>query len=44
MLDVAGWAKPWNTSDIRELNEAMARVGDPTARRMSGAYEEERRP
>jgi 8-oxo-dGTP pyrophosphatase MutT (NUDIX family) len=28
MLDVAGWAKPWNTSDIRELNEAMALVGD----------------
>lgn len=28
MLDVAGWAKPWNTSDIRELDEAMALVGD----------------
>lgn len=28
MLDVAGWAKPWDTSDIRELDEAMAIVGD----------------
>jgi 8-oxo-dGTP pyrophosphatase MutT (NUDIX family) len=28
MLDVAGWAEPWDTSDIRELNEAMALVGD----------------
>jgi 8-oxo-dGTP pyrophosphatase MutT (NUDIX family) len=28
MLDVAGWAKPWDTSDIRELDEAMALVGD----------------
>jgi 8-oxo-dGTP pyrophosphatase MutT (NUDIX family) len=27
MLDVAGWAQPWNTDDIRELDEAMARVG-----------------
>ncbi|MGH3961214.1 NUDIX hydrolase [Mycobacterium sp.] len=28
MLDVAGWAQPWDTSDIRELDEAMALVGD----------------
>jgi 8-oxo-dGTP pyrophosphatase MutT (NUDIX family) len=28
MLDVAGWAKPWDTSNIRELDEAMALVGD----------------
>jgi 8-oxo-dGTP pyrophosphatase MutT (NUDIX family) len=27
MLDVAGWAQPWNTDDIRELEEAMALVG-----------------
>jgi 8-oxo-dGTP pyrophosphatase MutT (NUDIX family) len=28
MLDVAGWAKPWDASDVRELDEAMALVGD----------------
>ena len=27
MLDVAGWAEPWNTSDVRELDDAMALVG-----------------
>ena len=27
MLDVAGWAQPWNTDDVRELEEAMALVG-----------------
>lgn len=27
MLDVAGWARPWNTDDIRELEDAMAQVG-----------------
>jgi 8-oxo-dGTP pyrophosphatase MutT (NUDIX family) len=27
MLDVAGWAEPWNTDDIRELDDAMALVG-----------------
>jgi hypothetical protein len=27
MLDVAGWSKPWNTEDVRELDEAMALVG-----------------
>jgi len=28
MLDVAGWAQPWNSDDVRELDEAMALVGD----------------
>jgi 8-oxo-dGTP pyrophosphatase MutT (NUDIX family) len=28
MLDVAGWTVPWNTTDVRELDEAMALVGD----------------
>jgi 8-oxo-dGTP pyrophosphatase MutT (NUDIX family) len=28
MLDVAGWAEPWDTGDIRELDEAMRLVGD----------------
>ena len=27
ILDVAGWAQPWNTDDVRELDEAMALVG-----------------
>jgi 8-oxo-dGTP pyrophosphatase MutT (NUDIX family) len=27
MLDVAGWAQPWDAGDIRELDEAMALVG-----------------
>ncbi|WP_319432795.1 CoA pyrophosphatase [Mycobacterium sp. RTGN5] len=27
MLDVAGWSQPWNTEDVRELDEAMALVG-----------------
>lgn len=27
MLDVAGWARPWDTDDVRELEEAMALVG-----------------
>jgi 8-oxo-dGTP pyrophosphatase MutT (NUDIX family) len=26
LLDVAGWAKPWNTLDVRELDEAIALV------------------
>ncbi|WP_018603541.1 CoA pyrophosphatase [Mycobacterium sp. 155] len=30
ILDVAGWAKPWNTGDVRELDEAMALVGHPS--------------
>jgi 8-oxo-dGTP pyrophosphatase MutT (NUDIX family) len=29
MLDVAGWARPWDTDDVREVDEAMALVGDP---------------
>ena len=28
MLDVAGWAQPWDADDVRELDEAMALVGD----------------
>ena len=28
MLDVAGWSQPWDTDDVRELDEAMALVGD----------------
>ena len=28
MLDVAGWARPWNTDDVREVDEAMALVGE----------------
>lgn len=28
MLDVAGWARPWNTDEVRELDEVMALVGD----------------
>jgi 8-oxo-dGTP pyrophosphatase MutT (NUDIX family) len=28
MLDVAGWAQPWDTGDMRELDAAMALVGD----------------
>jgi hypothetical protein len=27
MLDVAGWATPWNTRDVVELDAAMALVG-----------------
>ena len=27
VLDVAGWAKPWDTDDMRELDEAMVLVG-----------------
>lgn len=27
ILDVAGWAKPWNTDDVRGLDDAMALVG-----------------
>jgi 8-oxo-dGTP pyrophosphatase MutT (NUDIX family) len=28
ILDVAGWARPWDTGDVRELDEAMALLGD----------------
>jgi 8-oxo-dGTP pyrophosphatase MutT (NUDIX family) len=27
MLDVAGWTRPWNSEDVRELDEVMALVG-----------------
>jgi hypothetical protein len=27
MLDVAGWAEPWNTDDVRDLDDAMSLVG-----------------
>ena len=28
MLDAAGWAQPWDTDDVRELDAVMALVGD----------------
>jgi 8-oxo-dGTP pyrophosphatase MutT (NUDIX family) len=28
VLDVAGWSKPWDTDDFRELDEAMVLVGE----------------
>lgn len=28
LLDVAGWAQPWDTTDMRELDAAMALVGE----------------
>ncbi len=28
LLDVAGWARPWDTTDLRELDEAMSLVGE----------------
>lgn len=28
VLDVAGWAQPWDSSDVRELDEAMTLVGE----------------
>lgn len=33
VLDVAGWAQPWDTCDIRELDEAMVLVGNEGGRR-----------
>ncbi|MCB0923464.1 MAG: CoA pyrophosphatase [Mycobacterium sp.] len=30
MLEVAGWARPWNTDAVRELDEVMALVGKAT--------------
>ncbi|MEU0498509.1 CoA pyrophosphatase [Mycobacterium sp. NPDC006124] len=30
ILDVAGWAQPWDTDDVRELDAAMALVGGGT--------------
>ncbi|MFV0495744.1 NUDIX hydrolase [Mycobacterium sp.] len=32
VLDVAGWAQPWDSDDLRELDDAMVQVGDPTRR------------
>ncbi len=37
MLDVAGWAHPWDTDDVRELDDAMALVGH------NGSYGEAQR-
>lgn len=28
MLDIAGWALPWDADDVRELDDAMVLVGD----------------
>jgi 8-oxo-dGTP pyrophosphatase MutT (NUDIX family) len=28
VLDVAGWAQPWDTDDLRELDDAMTLVGE----------------
>ena len=28
MLDVAGWAQPWDDRKVLELDDAMARVGE----------------
>ena len=33
MLDVAGWARPWDTTDVRALDEAMTLVGEGRGRR-----------
>lgn len=33
VLDVAGWAKPWDINDSRELDDAMLLVGDQGGRR-----------
>lgn len=35
MLDVAGWARPWNTDKVRELEEAMALLGSLGGRERS---------
>ncbi len=32
MLDVAGWARPWDTTDILELDDAMVLVGEGRSR------------
>ncbi len=34
MLDVAGWAQPWNTGVIEELDAAMAQLGDSNGYRV----------
>jgi hypothetical protein len=28
VLDVAGWAEPWDADDLRELDEALELVGE----------------
>jgi 8-oxo-dGTP pyrophosphatase MutT (NUDIX family) len=33
VLDVAGWAQPWDHTDMRELEEAMVLVGEKGGRR-----------
>lgn len=33
VLDVAGWAQPWDTTDVRELDEAMVLVGEQGGQR-----------
>lgn len=37
MLEVAGWAEPWDTTDVRELDQAMALLGNEgRSQRMTG--------
>jgi 8-oxo-dGTP pyrophosphatase MutT (NUDIX family) len=43
MLDVAGWAQPWSTDDVRELDDAMAIVGQERSDRGTGAVGHEDR-
>jgi hypothetical protein len=31
VLDLAGWTIPWDTGDVRDLDEAWARRGDDLA-------------
>ena len=33
VLDVAGWAQPWDTDDLRELDDAMVLVGEQGGQR-----------
>jgi 8-oxo-dGTP pyrophosphatase MutT (NUDIX family) len=37
MLDVAGWAQPWDPTDVRELDDAMALVGAASEQGYGGA-------
>ena len=34
MLDVAGWAQPWDADNVRGLDEAMTLVGDDSEGRL----------
>ena len=34
MLDVAGWAQPWDADNVRELDEAMTLVGGDSEGRL----------